>query len=362
METFAKRFRTENAGRAYFVGANTSRGFVSDHRRLLSEDEFKKVYIIKGGSGTGKSTLIRKAASAAESAGARCTRLLCGSDPDSLDGAVIEKDGVRIGIMDGTAPHTVDPVYAGACGEIVNCGDYWDSAYLEGRREELSRAVKHKKYCFETAYRFLRAAGEIYEMQQELARDILLFDKMEACAHRLAAQLPALSEEGSYTERRTLGITMRGAVRLGTFDGASKLVTVEDCACLAPIFMDTLRREITGRGYGVIASEAPTGGTAELFVPAASLAVTVMETDREACKNINMHRFADSVRLSDTRQRRRFTERCFGTMLDAALENLEAAGREHFALEEIYKSSMDFASLDSMSERLSRKIVSYFDK
>ena len=54
--------------------------------------------------------------------------------------------------------------------------------------------------------------------------------------------------------------------------------------------------------------------------------------------------------------------KCFGTMLDAALENLEAAGREHFALEEIYKSSMDFASLDSMSERLSRKIVSYFDK
>ena len=58
MASFADNFRTIKAGNAFFVGANTPRGFMSDHRRLLSEDEFKKVYIIKGGSGTGISTMM----------------------------------------------------------------------------------------------------------------------------------------------------------------------------------------------------------------------------------------------------------------------------------------------------------------
>lgn len=360
MESFAKRFRTENAGTAFFVGANTSRGFESDHKRLLSEDEFKKIYIIKGASGTGKSTIIRKLLDAAEKAGASCTKLLCGSDPESLDGAIMEKNGVRIGIMDGTAPHTQDPVYAGACGEIVNCGDYWDSTYLEGRRGDIIDAVQHKRYCFETAYRFLRAAGEIYEMQQELARKILLSDKMKACAKRLAAQLPEKGTAADTVQRRTLGITMRGAVRLNTFEISKRLVTVEDCACLAPAFFDALRREITSRGYGVIVSDFPTGGTAELFVPDASLTVTTSDIGRQADKNINMHRFAEAESLGATRQRRRFLDRCFATMLDAALENLEEAGREHFALEGIYKSTMDFDALDRLSEKLIQKVVSYF--
>lgn len=359
MASFADNFRTIKAGNAFFVGANTPRGFMSDHRRLLSEDEFKKVYIIKGGSGTGKSTMMRKAAAAAEGAGAVCTYLLCGSDPDSLDGVIMEKGGVRVGIMDGTAPHTMDPVYAGACGEIVNCGDCWNSAYLEERRTEISRAVKEKKLCFETAYRFLSGAGEVTEMQRETADRILLRGKMSACIDRLVSTLPAKGS-GNISERRTVGITMKGAVRLDTFERAKRVITVEDCADLAPFFADELAARLAADGRETVISRFPTGGIAEIYIPSADTCVTLMNCEKEAYKNINMRRFADIDEIRNSRQRRRFLEKCLGAMLDGARESLESAAKLHFELEDIYKASMDFKGLDELGERLCRRVCNCF--
>ena len=40
----------------YFAGANTSQGFVSAYPRFVREEESYRVFYIKGGSGTGKST------------------------------------------------------------------------------------------------------------------------------------------------------------------------------------------------------------------------------------------------------------------------------------------------------------------
>ena len=42
----------------YFAGANTSQGFVSAYPRFVREEESYRVFYIKGGSGTGKSTVV----------------------------------------------------------------------------------------------------------------------------------------------------------------------------------------------------------------------------------------------------------------------------------------------------------------
>ena len=87
----------------YFAAANTGSGFVSYFSEIFDPDEMKKLYIIKGGPGTGKSTLAGKLADAAEERGHTVTRYLCSSDPSSLDGIMIED--LRVGVIDGTAPH-----------------------------------------------------------------------------------------------------------------------------------------------------------------------------------------------------------------------------------------------------------------
>ena len=54
---------------SYFPGSNTCRGFHGYFQELLPDDMKKRVYIIKGGPGVGKSTLMRRIGAAWEKQG-----------------------------------------------------------------------------------------------------------------------------------------------------------------------------------------------------------------------------------------------------------------------------------------------------
>ena len=61
--------RLSNHEKHFFAAANTSSGFVSFFDRLFDPKTLKKIYILKGGPGVGKSTLMKNAAKAAEKKG-----------------------------------------------------------------------------------------------------------------------------------------------------------------------------------------------------------------------------------------------------------------------------------------------------
>ena len=90
---------------SFFLGANSARGFVSFYDDLIDLKTANGVYILKGCPGCGKSSLMKKVASAAESKSIKVERIYCSSDPDSLDGIVLPELGKAI--VDGTAPHVV---------------------------------------------------------------------------------------------------------------------------------------------------------------------------------------------------------------------------------------------------------------
>ena len=82
----------------YFCAANTGEGFLSYYGELISAAE--RVFIIKGGPGTGKSRFLREVAKRAESKGERVVYYYCSSDPSSLDAVFI---GGKTLLLDGTA-------------------------------------------------------------------------------------------------------------------------------------------------------------------------------------------------------------------------------------------------------------------
>lgn len=55
----------------YFLGANSPQGFYSLYDQLLPPETANAIYIIKGGPGCGKSTLMRQVAAQAAQAGRR---------------------------------------------------------------------------------------------------------------------------------------------------------------------------------------------------------------------------------------------------------------------------------------------------
>ena len=92
----------------YFLGANAPTGFYSLYDHLLPPEEARAIYILKGGPGCGKSTLMRKIGAWAEESGLETEYIICSGDPDSLDAVVLPQSGVAI--VDGTAPHVVVPL------------------------------------------------------------------------------------------------------------------------------------------------------------------------------------------------------------------------------------------------------------
>lgn len=92
----------------YYLGANSPTGFYSLYDQLLPPEEARAIYILKGGPGCGKSTLMRKIGARAEAAGLTPEYILCSGDPASLDAVVLPERNVAL--VDGTAPHGMAPL------------------------------------------------------------------------------------------------------------------------------------------------------------------------------------------------------------------------------------------------------------
>ena len=118
----------------YFLGSSGKNGFFSCFSQLTPKIDGQYTFIIKGGPGTGKSSMMKKIASEIENMDIGCERIFCSSDPSSLDGIIIPS--LRVSVADGTSPHTIDPEYPGATGEIVNLGECWDKKKLFENKEK----------------------------------------------------------------------------------------------------------------------------------------------------------------------------------------------------------------------------------
>ena len=139
--------------RNLYPGGNTCYGFYSFYDYMVSPEVERKI-ILKGGPGVGKSSFMKKMAQDFLNQGYDIEYHWCSSDNESLDGIVIGKQ--QVCILDGTAPHMVDPRYPGAVDEIINLGNYWQQQSLHQNRSEIIALTSKVSICFQRAYMRLR--------------------------------------------------------------------------------------------------------------------------------------------------------------------------------------------------------------
>jgi DNA polymerase III delta prime subunit len=90
--------------RHVFPGGNTARGFHSFYEYIAGPD-IRRIFVLKGGPGVGKSTFMRAIARELLSRGLPVEFHHCSADNGSLDGLVAPSLGVAL--IDGTAPQRV---------------------------------------------------------------------------------------------------------------------------------------------------------------------------------------------------------------------------------------------------------------
>ena len=121
-------------------------------------------YILKGGPGTGKSTIIKRFAKNYLKKGYSVEYFYCSSDPKSLDGVRIKEK--NISIVDGTAPHITEATMPEIKEKIINVGAFI-SPEIKKYKKVIELNLSKKQKCFDLAYCYLRAIKGLIEVEKK---------------------------------------------------------------------------------------------------------------------------------------------------------------------------------------------------
>lgn len=350
----------------YFLGANSAEGFVSYFGQSYNCFDGWRAYIIKGGPGTGKSSFMKYVAVKASDMGYNVILCPCSSDPDSLDGIIINE--IKTVLLDGTAPHVVEPQFAGVCEQIINLGDFWNCDTLYRKADEIIDVTLQNKKLHKCASAYISVAGEMLYDNLKLSRQYTNIKKTEKFAQKLCRSLiPKRKEKHPYEWVRFLGgITPKGVVSYsGTIEKSyDKLVVIDDkYGGTSGVIMEYVRKAALELGYEIITVKnmiLPSKLIDHVLIPELSLAfVRECEYSKfgDAYRRIHARRFCDINKVRETRSRMIFNRRVSRELLTAAVQTLEKAKKTHDVLEQYYISAMDFEQLTAFAEQKTDEIL-----
>ena len=130
-------------------------GFISCFDQLMDDKDLRRKIILKGGPGVGKSTFMRRLHAALTENGEASTLYFCSGDPDSLDAVAIPAHGLLI--LDGTAPHIVDPQIPGARDSMINLGACLDESAMRPRLPHIRACMADHAACSRRARAFMQS-------------------------------------------------------------------------------------------------------------------------------------------------------------------------------------------------------------
>ncbi len=341
----------------YFAASNSACGFKNYYGDCFSEARVDRLYIIKGGPGTGKSRFMREVASAARRAGYAVTEYDCSSDPASLDGIRLTRpDSPTVGLLDGTAPHVCEPTVPGVREEIINLGALWDGSRLIGEGDHIRALTTRKSEAYARAYAYLHAAGELDRVADALIAPAVKEDRLAAMAERLLRREPKGEGFDALPALRR-AVSMAGRVTHHTFEAmADSLLVLDPAYGLGYRLTDHLLRRSREKDLRVLVSYDPVypDKLDGIFYPESGLCVLVGDASpREGgpTRTVSLRRYADAEQLRRARPEIRHAVGLRRTLEDDALHALAEAGKYHFELETIYASAMDFAAKEAFTER-----------
>lgn len=353
----------------YYAGGNTFLGFYS-----LYEDIFrglKRLYIIKGGPGTGKSSLMRSIGFETNEKGYDIEFFHCSSDNDSLDGLIIP--GLGVGIVDGTAPHIVDPKYPGAVDKIINLGEYWDENNLRQQKSSIIRINNEISDNFKMAYKNLNDAKIIHDEWEEIYLSAMDFTKADSITQNLLSSIfdEALVNESNPSIRKLFfgAATPLGAVNFieNITGDINKRYIVKGRPGSGK---STMMKKVGKRAeeLGLSVEYFPCGFDPHsldmVIIPALSIAVLdgtsphVINSSRSNDEVIDMYKLCIDNDIEKSKENElRTIEQRYKLKMTIATNYIKEAKRLHDLLEKYYIESMDFIKVEKKKKELIEEIL-----
>ena len=340
--------------RHYFAGGNTPAGFYSYYEEVLPVEESRYAVYLKGGAGTGKSTLMKKWGTALAESGHTVEFLHCSGDPSSLDGIVVRELGLLV--VDGTAPHVQDPKLAGVSGCIFDPAQFMDVSALLPHREELIALSRRKKECYARCYRDLSVAGLLYggalEERGKALSQNALYQVVERVASDLFYDCPVAPVRGRIRHAFVSAITPRGVVDYSDtlFAGLKRWQLVNENGLGVHDLLTRIAEGALARGMGVEAYCSPLFPKRMEHLVLTDLGIVLTSGAGE--ETIDLTACLDASVFAEAKRRTEEDFRLFDLFLSRAVGQLRAAGEAHAQMEDLTVPAMDFLGMDETFSRI----------
>lgn len=337
-----------------FAGLNSIDGYVPLLEYTLSP--MKRIFILKGSPGSGKSTIMKRIAARAEAEGHSLTVVRCSSDPDSFDGIMLTDLGVAV--ADGTSPHSLDPKKYGIRELTVSLEDTFDYDRLGFFSGRLSRLSEKKAMYVRAASSCIAAFGKLEDVRREYTDNAFLAGKLYTFCHGFVKR-NCRKGVGRVVITPTDTFCRKGFVTTGTFCDIDTFYVLRDRYGSAETVLQQLYVCARNEGVDMCVIPCPVDSReiSGIFFPDTGV---LIKSDRfvspENAKTVRAARFLDPEVTVLHRQSLTALEKLSGKLTDEAAQAMEHSFSVHAEIEKIYSQCIDFSVTDSIEKALAIRI------
>ena len=314
----------------FFASANTGVGFVNLFQNI-NEGGF--TYVIKGGSGTGKSSLMKKVGEHFSLMGFDVEFFHCSTDVESLDGVrIVQKN---IAIVDGTLPHVCEVKFPQVDGKILNVGNFVDEQ-IKSEKEEIQKIYDSKNLHYKNMYDYLKFIYDLQKINQKNHKNFennVFFEENIKILKKVNAK--EQNKIGKIRELFFDALQENGFVNFAGINNFKNVFELKkDMFCLNQQ-LGLLKQNFYEMGYEVIALK-------NSVMPELLSAVVVTDLDVIIFGNdmgLDSEIFLDNNDI-------------IKKLLSLASKTILKAKNEHKKLEEIFIKHMNFKMVDKLTKNL----------
>ncbi|MGI6485276.1 MAG: PRK06851 family protein [Tepidanaerobacteraceae bacterium] len=354
----------------YFPGGNTPEGYFSHYDQVISWEKANKIFIIKGGPGAGKSSFMRKIADEFLKKGIGLEFFHCSADSKSIDGLVLPE--YKIALLDGTAPHVIDPKFPGCVDDIINLGDYWDEYALSQNRQKIQEVNNLYGKCYKRVYNYLKAAKIILEDIVRIYKDAVdtnaINSKTDKVINEIFKEIPYQNKMSEQRHLFASAITPDGIVHFldCIFGDVSKRFIIKGSPGTGK--SDLMKRicdNFVLKGFDVDVFHCP-------MEPSKIDHLLVTELDYGFITSVKPHNISqiqqtdqiidldfavDTSKVNLYKQHLDYDNELFWALIHKSVEALKEAKGLHDQMEQLYSSNIDFKKIDDIREKLLSRML-----
>ncbi|MCL2843209.1 MAG: hypothetical protein FWE28_07050 [Oscillospiraceae bacterium] len=350
----------------FFLGANAPTGFYSLYDQLADPVTDERLYIVKGGSGCGKSSFMKAIAKGLTDAGLDVEHIHCSADPDSIDAIYIPAH--KTAYVDGTAPHIIEPAYMAVFEQYLNLGRFYNAAALRPSKENVMNLVRTYKTLYSRAYDCIAAADNVMVEATDLVVDTSVIAAIKKRTRGIISREIGKKRNntpGRARRRFLTALTHRGFVaRFDTVQAlAERVYHLDNHLGLAHHMLEDVAEAALGAGHDVFLCPSPLRPDMleHLIIPALSLAFVSSNNqtqyEGESYRHIRLDAMADGERLKSRKTRLRFSKKVAALLLAEAVSTLGEAKALHDRLERIYNPHVDFDGVYQLAEEHLKQLL-----